>query len=291
MNSRDYVLITAARNEDRYIENSIKSVCQQSLKPNIWIIASDGSTDTTDDIVKRYARKYNFIRYKRIDSGKNRNFSSKVYALNSSYKELKNTGHNFIGILDADITLPKNYYEKIINEFNNNSKLGLAGGYVYDKIKGGYINRVGNTEKSVAGGIQVFRRKCYDDIQGLQPMKLGGEDWVAEVKSRKKGWDVRAYAEIKVHHQRPTGGALGNNIKASIRAGEVAFSVGSLPVFEILKAIRRIKEKPYLLCSLCRIYGYFRLYQRKEKKKMSNEFVSYLRSEQRNRILQLLRVK
>jgi len=48
-----YVLITAARNEEAYIEKTIKSVISQTILPKKWVIVSDGSTDRTDEIVRK----------------------------------------------------------------------------------------------------------------------------------------------------------------------------------------------------------------------------------------------
>ncbi len=50
-----YVLVTPARNEAAFIENTIRSVIAQTVLPRSWIIVSDGSTDQTDEIVRRYA--------------------------------------------------------------------------------------------------------------------------------------------------------------------------------------------------------------------------------------------
>ena len=66
-----YVLITAARNEEALIENTIKCIIAQTIKPILWIIVSDDSTDRTDEIVQSYANIYNFItfiRNKRTDN-------------------------------------------------------------------------------------------------------------------------------------------------------------------------------------------------------------------------------
>ncbi len=49
-----YVLITPARNEAAYIEKTIHSVINQTILPLKWVIVSDGSTDGTDEIVKKY---------------------------------------------------------------------------------------------------------------------------------------------------------------------------------------------------------------------------------------------
>ena len=50
----DYVLITPARNEAAFIEKTLESVVAQTVLPKRWIIVSDGSTDGTDEIVRKY---------------------------------------------------------------------------------------------------------------------------------------------------------------------------------------------------------------------------------------------
>ena len=78
---KKYILITAAKNEQDYIEKTINSVINQTLLPSAWCIVSDGSIDKTDDIVKSYADQYSFIKYIRNDNTDDRNFASKVYAI------------------------------------------------------------------------------------------------------------------------------------------------------------------------------------------------------------------
>ena len=53
-----YVLITPARNEERFIEQTIRALISQVLLPEKWIIVSDGSTDKTDEIVTKYLDKF-----------------------------------------------------------------------------------------------------------------------------------------------------------------------------------------------------------------------------------------
>ena len=55
-----YVLITPARNEAAFIEQTIKSVIQQTILPLKWMIVSDGSTDGTDEIVKKYRANHDW---------------------------------------------------------------------------------------------------------------------------------------------------------------------------------------------------------------------------------------
>ena len=56
-----YVLITPARNEERFIRKTLDSVVAQTLLPERWIIVNDGSTDRTAEIVESYAKRHSWI--------------------------------------------------------------------------------------------------------------------------------------------------------------------------------------------------------------------------------------
>ncbi len=56
-----YVLITPARNEEAFIEKTIRSVIRQAFLPVKWVIVDDGSTDSTAGIVSRYLARYQWI--------------------------------------------------------------------------------------------------------------------------------------------------------------------------------------------------------------------------------------
>src|SRR5881409_233383 len=57
----EYVLITPARNEEQFIEQTIQSVVSQTTPPRKWVIVSDGSTDRTDEIVRKYVDQYSWL--------------------------------------------------------------------------------------------------------------------------------------------------------------------------------------------------------------------------------------
>src|ERR1035437_7642174 len=99
-----YVLITPARNEAEFIELTIKSVVAQTVRPLRWVIASDGSTDGTDDIVSRYAADHSSIELVRMPARRERHFAGKVHAFNAGYDRMKGLEYDVIGSLDADIS-------------------------------------------------------------------------------------------------------------------------------------------------------------------------------------------
>src|SRR5437868_6113922 len=83
-----YAIITPARNEGDYIEGTIKSVVAQTIRPVRWVIVSDGSTDTTDEIIQRYAAKHDWIHYVRRPERKERQFAAKAQCFNAGYASL-----------------------------------------------------------------------------------------------------------------------------------------------------------------------------------------------------------
>jgi len=284
MSMINYVLITAARNEATYIEMTLQSVIAQTVLPMKWVIVSDGSTDETDAIVKRYSRKRDFIDLIRIEEhNRERNFASKVFAIQEAYKHLQGINYTYIGHLDADISFNEDYYKQIINKFTQNDKLGIAGGLILENYEGQFESRPFNTTRSVAGGIQFFRRECYEEIGGLLPLKVGGEDWYAEVTARMNGWVVESYSDLKVfHHKRST--KTRGVIRESFRHGIMDYSLGSHPLFELFKCIRRIKEKPFFIAACIRIGSFIWAYLSAKERPVSEEFVTYLRTEQIQRL-------
>src|ERR1700749_2555870 len=92
-----YVLITPARNEERFIELTIKSVLAQTVRPRKWVIVSDGSTDGTDHIVRRYAAEYPWIELVAMPPRSERHFAGKVYAFNAGYARLNGVEYDVIG--------------------------------------------------------------------------------------------------------------------------------------------------------------------------------------------------
>jgi biofilm PGA synthesis N-glycosyltransferase PgaC len=285
-----YVLVTAAYNEERFIEPLLESVMSQTLLPLQWIIVSDGSIDNTDRIVGTWAARYPIIRLCRITEDHPRNFVAQVHAINRALSLLKNLDYEFIGNLDADITLTPDYFERLIDRFISHRKLGLAGGVIYEQIgAGGFGPRRVFTVTSVAHACQFFRRSVFEAIGGAyRPLPYGGPDTYAEVSVRRAGSEVVTFEDLPVFHHRPTNGAEGA-LRGCYRQGKMDFSLGNLPAFEVFKLLRRAPDRPYVLGSLARLGGFVGCYLHGEERAVEPEFISYLRHEQRRRLTCLTR--
>lgn len=281
--SAKYVLITAARNEEKYIEKTIQSVLSQTILPQKWLIVSDASTDRSDEIIRQYAKKCNFIQLIRLDSSDNRNFASQVYAQKAGISQLEGIEYEFLGLLDADVSLERDYYERVLAKFQENVKLGIAGGVLFENTSGEWVRLYNSIFWSVGGPIQMFRRQCYEAIDYI-PLNRGGQDAIAEVMARMHGWEVRSFPDIKVFHHRATGTAKGGLLSARFRQGMMEYSLGYHPLFEIARCIFRLLERPYLLGSWFRLSGYAWAFLQGVQREVPEAVVKFLRHEQIQRL-------
>jgi len=281
-----YVLITPAKNEAKNIGKTIESVVSQTVRPLQWVIVSDGSTDGTDDIVKRAASRYPFIIYKRNSSPAGKEFGSKVNAFNLGRSVLTTPDYDLIGNLDADVSFDKDYFEHVIAQFAADPELGLAGGLVWEYVDG-KANPFKVSLNSVSGAVQLFRKTCFLEIGGYIPNKSGGIDSAAEICVRACGWVVKTFPELRVlHHGRMLTGA-GNVHKMMFRSGITKYKLGYHPLFHSVSCVSRMFNKPPVFGSLCYLAGYCYAAFKGESVILPPNVVRFLRKEQLGRLIKL----
>lgn len=284
-----YVLMTSAYNEEATIEKVIQSVLSQTLLPSRWVIVSDGSADKTDEIIQRYAKDHSWIQYLRMTRQPGRSFGSKVLALHAASRLLQDVRSDFIGNLDADVTIESTYFEDLVARFDSRPRLGIAAGFVLEDLGSGFRNRSMNRVYAVAHAAQLVRRDCYEEIGGYAVLEYGGEDWHAQISARMKGWEAQAFPDLKIFHHRHTGEG-GNLIRHKFRQGRMDYAFGSDPFFEVLKCIRRLPEKPFLLGASARLTGFAWSLLCRDARPVSREFIEFLRKEQQGKVKSMFSV-
>lgn len=286
-----YAIVTAAYNEAKYIERLIRSVVAQTHRATRWVIVSDGSTDGTDEIVSKYAQQYPFICLHRITDDHPRTFVAQVHAINAGFAVLEPLRTEFIGNLDADIELEPGYFKALLDCFDNDQRLGLAGGYIYEVRNGVFCQRPSNSPWSVAHAIQLFRRQCLQDIGGCYtPLPYGGPDWYAEIRARMRGWKVQAIPALPVRHYRPTGAEEGR-MRSATRMGLMDYTLGTHPLFEVCKMARRIKSARSLLSASVRYWSFLSGHWRRKERCVTPEELRFVRREQLARLREAVEVR
>jgi poly-beta-1,6-N-acetyl-D-glucosamine synthase len=279
----NYILITAARNEEAFIDVTLRSVIAQTIRPLKWIIVSDGSTDKTDSIVDGYAAQHQWIELFRMPEREARDFSGKAGCFNTAYARIKDLSYDIICSLDADISFEPDYFEFLLTKFADDPKLGLAG-TPFSESGVTYDYRFSSTEH-VSGACQLFRRKCFDDIGGYTPVRTGGIDVIAVLTARSKGWRTRTFTEKTSIHHRPMGSANHRNkVISHFKFGQRAYTMGYHPMWQLFRSIYQMTRRPYFTGGLALFAGYFWAMLRRVDRPLSRDLVEFQRRDQIRRL-------
>lgn len=283
-----YILITPARNEEAFIEKALASMVAQKVLPERWVIVDDGSTDSTAELAENYARRFSWIEVIHRPQRLDHSFAGKVHAFNAGLERVRALEFEVIGNLDADLSFEPDYLAFLMRKFSEDQKLGVAGTPFtedggYDTAKDSFEG-----ENYVAGGCQLFRYRCFQEIGGYVPNRAGGVDWIAVMTARMKGWKVQSFPEKRFHHHRTLGTAEKNILGAIFAYGERAYYLGGSPIWNFFRGMYRMTQKPFLLGGLALISGYCWAAVRRTKRPVSREMIRFHRRDQMRKLKTIL---
>ncbi len=279
-----YVLITPARNEAQFIELTIKSMVAQTVRPLKWIIVSDGSTDGTDEIVRRYAAEHTWIELVRTPERRERHFAGKVYAFNAGCERVKNLEYEVIVSLDGDISFEEDYFSFLLGKLAADSTLGLVGTPFKEGSNPTYDYRFASIEH-VSGACQVWRRQCFEEIGGYVPVKGGCIDHIAVLTARMKGWKTRTFTDKVCHHHRAMGTAQQSVLMSRFKNGAKDYAIGNHPIWELFRTGYQMTKRPFVMGGLMVGFGYFWSLIRRVKRPVSGELMAFQRRQQMQRLI------
>jgi len=283
-----YVLITPARNEEKHIEELIRSMISQTVLPSKWVIVNDGSTDATASIVGQYLAKYDWIELVNLPTHRDRTFAAKVHAFEAGLEKVKNLGYQIIGNLDSDVSFDADYCEFLLNKFQEDPSLGVAGTIFREE---GYSSAADSFEGQthVAGGCQLFRRRCFEEIGGYVPNKAGGIDWIAVTTARMTGWKTRSFREKSFFHYRTLGTAGRSPLASLFSYGEKDYYLGGHPLWELFRVTYRTVKRPYIVGGLALGLGYCWAFLCRTARPVSPELMTFHRHEQMRKLKAILK--
>lgn len=105
-------------NSESTVRESIVSVINQTFNDYELILVNDGSTDSTEKICKEFQKKYNFIKYYKLNNGgvsRARNFGLSI-------AEAK-----YVCFIDSDDLYENNYLEVLYNNIDNGNDMVVCG--------------------------------------------------------------------------------------------------------------------------------------------------------------------
>ena len=261
-----YVIITPAHNEENYIDETIRSVIHQTVKPLKWIIVNDNSTDKTKKIIEKYIDKYKWIEV--IDSTQPHEWDvggKQIKMFYEGYNLVKDLSWDIIIKLDADIKFDSDYFERLFKEFDNDKKLGIISGCTDEKdLK--YFH--------VRGASKIYRKACFSEIH-LIPVY--GWDSIDEVTALMKGWKTKQFNVPFIHLKNDSVDGL----KRRYNEGKTMYTIGSSFLRVMYTTVKKTIQKPFIVGGfyffIGYVYGFLFL-----KRPVSKEFILFLRRIERD---------
>ena len=249
-----YGIITPAYNEAPFIAKFMESVIAQTVRPEAVVIVDDESSDETARLACDIAVKHEWIRVVRRNSKSYHQIGAKVvetflYGLD----QVDITAWDIVVKLDADLVLPPDYFERVLDVYRCDPQTGICGG-----VCGIPRNDTVEVEKlsdryHLRGAIKSYRMSCYNSIGGLVPAL--GWDTLDELLAEYHGWKTTVIPDLVVLHKRPTGSKT-RSVHLHLMVGEMFYRLGYSPFASLISALKRYNIKPLLLSSLLSLAGY-----------------------------------
>lgn len=194
-------LITPVLNEAKHIDDFMRSVLQQTKKPDQWIIVDGGSNDGTLGILVFYQYYNPFIKIIRQKS-------SIGAARNLAIKKAK---HEVIACTDCGCILDKHWLKNITLPFKQWDAEVVVGSYEAYATNcfeywQGYATVKPNISVTRASSRSIaFRKECWKKVGGYPEKRGCGEDTKFNLKLRKQGYFILSAPNAIVHwRMRPT---------------------------------------------------------------------------------------
>jgi glycosyltransferase involved in cell wall biosynthesis len=239
-----YYTIIPAHNEEAFMGITLKSLAAQTVLPTKAVVVNDNSTDGTAAIVQKYMERHPWLSLVNKQSDAVHMPGSKVIqAFNSGYDTI-DEDYDIIVKLDADLILPPDYFETVLNAFKADEKVGMAGGFAYIEKDGKWVIESLTDKDHIRGAFKAYRKDCFLQIDKLRPQM--GWDTVDELLCKFYGWKVVTIESLKVKHLKPTGANY--NKAARYKQGEAFYTLGyGLLITTIAGAKLAMRKKKPLL--------------------------------------------
>jgi glycosyltransferase involved in cell wall biosynthesis len=284
MTTGSYIVVTPARNEERFLPATIRAMAGQTFRPALWVLVDDGSTDATGRIMDEAAAACDWVRVvHRTDRGFRKAGAGVVEAFYEGFRTIGGQPWEFLVKLDGDLAYEADYFERCLARFAADPVLGIAGGTVCKTAAGGLAPECPDDPPfHVRGATKIYRRTCWEQIGGL--IEAPGWDTVDELKASMCGWRTLTFPELRIHQLKETGTADGA-WRNWVKNGLANYISGYHPLFMLAKCLRRLASRPYVMGAAGLWWGFCQGYLRNVRQVEDDDLIRFVRRQQLNKLL------
>ena len=280
--TRAYLVVSPCRNEAEYMRKTLESMVVQTLRPVLWVIVDDGSTDETPAILADYAAEHDWIKIvAKPDRGHRAVGPGVIEAFYAGLETVTDLSpYLAIGKLDLDLDLPAKYFEILIDRMVADPRIGTCSGKPYIRRGDALVSERRSDDMSV-GMTKLWRTTCFDAIGGVVREVMW--DAIDCHKARQLGWRAISWdePELRFEHLRPMGSSQTSIYTGKRRHGFGQYFMGTDPLYFAATAAFRAMEPPYVLGGLSMLQGYFGAMLKGERRLDDPELIKFIRAYQR----------
>jgi poly-beta-1,6-N-acetyl-D-glucosamine synthase len=276
---RSYSVVTPARDEAVNLPKLADSFAAQTIRPTVWYIVDNGSSDGTLEVARRIAGEHGWVRVLSLPGTSVADRGAPVVrALQAGIAALADPPDVLVNV-DADITFEPDYFERLLAKFDRDPALGIASGSAYELRGGGWEQRF-VTGSTVWGASRAYRWDCLQQLLPLEERVAW--DGVDEFKANARGWRTVAFEELPFKHHRREGERDGTAWRARRNQGQAAYYLGYRAWYLLLRALWNARREP---AALGMVWGYAASALRREQRNDDPDARAYLRRQQSPRNL------
>lgn len=281
MTPTTYAVITPARDEAPNLRRLAACLVAQTVTPAAWIVVDDGSTDRTAELVAALAREHGWVRLVPGPGQKLARGAPIVRAFHAGLAALDPLP-NMVSKIDADITVEADHFERLLEAFEQDPRLGVAGGSGFEQDAEGVWRERHGTGPAVWGGCRAYRRECLEAVLPL--VEHMGWDTLDLIKANLNGWKTEILYDLPFRHHRSEGERDGRRLRTTTIQGEGAYYMGYRPSYLLIRTLFRAVRDP---AAVGYLLGYARARVRRQPQVADPELRAYVRRQQRLRELPL----
>jgi poly-beta-1,6-N-acetyl-D-glucosamine synthase len=245
-------------NEEAHLPTFLASVDAQERRPDRLVLVDDGSTDASGALCDAFAASRPWVSVLRRPPQpprKDRLAGAPELAAFLWAVERLDEPWDVVAKMDADLELAPGHVARVLEGFEEDPGLGIAGVYLSVVEPDGSLLVERHPPDHVRGPTRFYRRACFEAISPI-PVILGW-DGADEVRARAQGWRTRSFAleGRPTLHLRPTGLHDGR-LRARARWGLCAYAVGAHPLGVVAAAALQMRRRPWLLGGLAYLWGW-----------------------------------
>lgn len=282
-----YLLISPCRDEAQYMQRTLDSVLAQTVRPALWVIVDDGSSDASPAILAQHAQAHDFIRVvTRRDRGRRSVGPGVIDAFYAGLETIELSAFDFLVKFDLDLELPPTYFEELIRRMDADPRLGTCSGkpYFVHPRTGDLESEKCGDEMSV-GMTKFYRRECFEEIGGFVREVMW--DGIDCHRCRMLGWKACSWddPELRFTHLRPMGTSHKGWWTGRMRHGAGQYFMGTGLAYMTVSSLYRMTRPPILLGGLAMWWGFVKAMLQRRPRYGDLQFRRFLRRYQRQCLL------